>query len=86
MGKERVWMVTRQKAVSLLPYLRWIAEGAPYVGDRRVAKSLVGKLEGVRGKEWKQLLISKKELDLLTMLYDSPYYEEIKEPKQLRLL
>ena len=86
MGKERVWMVTRQKAVSLLPYLRWIAEGAPYVSDRRAAKSLVGKLEGVRGKEWKQLLISKKELDLLTMLYDSPYYEEIKEPVQLRLL
>ena len=83
--KEKTWLVDRQKALSLLPFLRWIEESAPYVGYRRAAKSLIGKMEDVRDREWKQVLITKQEEDALRAVYEALPYRELKEPEQLRL-
>ena len=81
--REKSWIITEERANSLLPYLRWIGTNATRKKYRIAARSLLGRLEGV--KDWKQILVTKTEEEMVAAIYGA-FPDSSRPPKQLKLL
>ena len=83
--KGRAVTVSEDSANSTRPILKWIKEAAPRTRERVQASSLLRKFEGVKG--WKQILLTKGEVELLEFIYtEFPEGAPPEEGRQLELI
>ena len=76
-------MISKERADSVRPILRWIKEGASRGKEREQAASILRKIEGI--KDYKQVILTKGETELLSFIY-TEFPEGVVEGKQQRLL
>ena len=78
--------LTKDHIDGLMPYLKWVAEKAPRKQYRDAAKSIIHKVRGINeNKGWKQVILTRKEEDTLSIIHNAFPYEVI-VPKQLKLM
>ena len=62
--KEMIVM-SYDHAESLKPILRWVKADGPRKQERDLAAALLRDLDGIEKDKWKQIMVSKKEKELL---------------------
>ena len=83
--KEKVVFLSKDHVDGLKPYLKVIKEGSSRKEYRVAAASLLHKMEGIGDKGFKQVLLSKREENLLSLVHEAFPYEAV-VPKQLKLM
>lgn len=74
--------ISRERANSIRPILRWIKEGASRKRERMQAASILEEIEGISA--WKQVILTKGEAQLLSFIY-TEFPEGVEVEKQQRL-
>ena len=60
-------MVSKERADSIRPILRWIKEDAPRKREREQAAKILRELEGI--KDWKQVMLTRGETEMLNFVF-----------------
>ena len=77
--------MTKDKADSIRPILRWISREAPRKRERTQAIHILREMEGIR--DYKQMIISRGEAEMLGYIYNEfPEGVPTAEERQLRLM
>ena len=74
--------ISREKAISIRPILRWIKEGAPRARERLQATRILREIEGV--ENYKQILLTRGEAELLSFVF-TEFPEGVEPERQLEL-
>ena len=76
-------VIRQERADSIRPILKWIKEGAPRKRERTQAASILREIVGV--KDYKQLILTRGEVELLNFIY-TEFPEGVTTEEQLKLL